>query len=196
MKALFVPLSITVMIISLLFASCNANKSAQASSSTNTKTTNTKTKKQSTAVSPKKEEIVTTKTEALEVPPIDIKNNFSSRFPTAEKPTWNKQSTPTGATTTKTRYNVVFVEDGKKNWIAYSDNGEVIEERQEILIDQLPQNIYNAIRINYPTYKVVSATTYKSTKKEGSYAVTLKPLSKFDTKEIEVILTEDASLVE
>lgn len=182
MKGLFIPLSITMMIISLLFASCGPNKKMQASSKPETKV--------------KKEEAVVPKTEPIAVPPLDIKNNFSTRFPSAENTTWKKKSILRDEATISTHYNVAFVDAGKKIWITYSDQGTVIEERQEILIDQLPQNIYNAIRINYPTYSVASATTYKSTEREGSYAVMLRPLSKFDTKEIEVILTENASLVE
>jgi len=190
MKTIFIPLSLTAMIISLLFASCNANKTAQSSTPTSIKT-----KPKTTTVSPKKEKVLT-KTVYIEVPPIDIKNNFASRFPSAEKPIWKKQFMSADSTMIKTNYSVAFVESGKKNWVTYTDKGEVIEERQVILVDQLPQNIYNAIRISYPTYSVASATTYKSTKKEGSYAVMLKPLSKFDTKQIEVILTESASVVE
>ena len=182
MKIIFIPLSITMMIISLLFASCGTNKNMQASSKPATKD--------------KKEEAVVPKIEPIAAPPVDIKNNFSTRFPSAENPSWKKQSILVEEATISTNYNVAFVDLGKKTWITYSDQGNVIEERQEILIDQLPQNIYNAIRINYPTYRVASATTYKSTEREGSYAVMLRPLSKFDTKEIEVILTENASLVE
>ena len=170
------------MIISLLFASCGTNKKMQASSKP--------------AIKNKKEEVVVTKIEPITAPPADIKNNFSTRFPSAENSSWNKQSVSKDEATTSTSYNVAFVDAGKKIWITYSDQGNVIEERQEILIDQLPQNIYNTIRINYPTYKVASAATYKSTEREGSYAVVLRPLSKFDTKEIEVILTDNASLVE
>lgn len=191
MKTMFIPLSITVMIISLLFASCGTNKKMQASAAPSTKI-----KKDSTTASPKKEEAIVPKTESVKVPPADIKNNFSSTFPLAENAAWKKQSMSTSTTTSSITYNVEFVEAGKKNWITYSEQGTVIEQRQEILVDQLPQNIYNAIRINYPTYSVASATTYKSTTKEGSYAILLKPLSKFDTKQIEVILTENASLVE
>ena len=176
------------MIISILFSSCGPGKKAQAST-----TPATKSKKSSNTVT-KKEEAVTSKTEPVEVPPVDIKNNFATRFPLAQNASWNKQSTSIN-TTTKISYNVAFVEGGKKNWITYSDQGDVIEERQDIVIDQLPENIYNAIRINYPTYKVATATTYKNIRKQGSYAVVLKPLSKFDTQEIEVILTENASFV-
>lgn len=182
MKTIFIPLSITAMIISLLFASCGTSKKMQASTTPSTKV--------------KKQEAIVPKTESIATPPGDIKNNFSTRFPSAENATWKRQSILTNEASASTSYNVSFVEAGKKIWITYSEKGTIIEERQEILIDQLPQNIYNAIRTNYPTYKVASATTYKSTEKEGSYAVVLSPLSKFDTKEIEVILTENASLVE
>jgi glucose/arabinose dehydrogenase len=181
MKAMFIPISTTIMIISLLFSSCTANKKAQASTSAPAPD---KVKKESTVSNPKKED-------AVAVP----KNNFSTRFPEAANVAWNKQSLSTDATTV-TSYHVAFIEGDKKNWITYSAKGDVLEERQEILIDQLPQNIYNAIRVNYPTYRVASATTYKNTKKEGSYAVVLKPLSKFDTTETEVIFTENATLVE
>jgi hypothetical protein len=193
MKAMFIPISTTIMIISLLFSSCTANKKAQASTSAPAPD---KVKKESTVSNPKKEDAVAVpKKEPLEVPPVDIKNNFSTRFPEAANVAWNKQSLSTDATTV-TSYHVAFIEGDKKNWITYSAKGDVLEERQEILIDQLPQNIYNAIRVNYPTYRVASATTYKNTKKEGSYAVVLKPLSKFDTTETEVIFTENATLVE
>ena len=191
MKTIFIPLSITMMVISLLFASCGVNKKTQTSAKPSTKV-----KTKTPTVTPKKEEAVIPKIEKIETPPMDIKNNFSSRFPLAENATWKVQPIPTNLTTSSTNYNVTFVESGKRNWITYSDQGIIIDERQEILIDQLPPNIYNAIRINYPTYRVASATTYKSTKKEGSYAVVLQPLSKFDSKEIEVILKENASLVE
>lgn len=179
------------MVISALLSSCSSGKKVQAST-----TPSTTIKKESTVTGPKKEEVVTPETKSTEVPPSDLKDNFANRFPLAKNVSWEKSSDLTDASATTAQYKVVFVEDGKTNWIIYSEKGDILEERQQIEIDQLPQNIYNAIKEKYPTYKIALATTYKHTHKEGSYAVVLKPVSPNDTKEISAIFRENASLVE
>ncbi|WP_018341769.1 hypothetical protein [Cytophaga aurantiaca] len=188
MKTVFMPFTVTIVFGLIVLSSCSSGKKMQTAS-----TPETKVQKEKEVASAKKTETVVPKTKSATTLPAEVKDNFGNRFPLAKDVSWETYSDL--ANTEKTNYSVVFVESGKTHWIIYSSTGDIIEERKEIEIDQLPQNIYNVIKEKYSTYKIVSAATYSHINKEGSYVVVLKPVSQNDAKEIEVIFRENASQV-
>jgi len=201
MKTMIISLSITVLIVSGLLTSCKPNKKILVSTPASPKarkdstaTTYKAADKNSTAVKkntgPQAESIVN-------VPPVDIQNKFVAVYPSATNVTWAKETPLVGVENNKTtNYEAIFLTNGKKNWVTYSVEGNIVEQRQEILADQLPKNVYNAIKKKYPNSSIVSATTYKHIKNEGSYSAIIKPLSGLDMKEVEIILRENGSFVE
>lgn len=194
MKVLFIPVSIAIMILLLLATSCGHGKNMQASHPVSKVQKDNATGSSKVETS-KKTESTSPQTKSTLALPIDVKDNFANRFPLAKNVSWDKEADSTDAQHPSMNYSVVFVDADKTNWIIYSDKGNVIEERQEIEIDQLPQNIYNAIKEKYPSYKIILATTYKHAHKDGSYAVLLKPVSPDDNNKIEVIFRENATQV-
>jgi len=132
----------------------------------------------------------------VSVPPTQIGNKFSGDHAMATNVSWAKETAGANESD-KTNYKAVYVEDGKKNWITYTESGVIVEERHEILTDQLPQNIYNSIKVKYPDVKIVSASTYKHLKQDGSYAVVIRPLTKsVDSNEQELIVRENGTFVQ
>jgi hypothetical protein len=43
--------------------------------------------------------------------------------------------------------------------LGYAENGKLVEARSAILPDQLPENVYEAIKKEYPEDQIVAATT-------------------------------------
>jgi|GEM_PF-3182674 len=201
MKTIITLLTVTVLIISGSLTSCKSSKKVLVSNPAPAKVrkdsvvTTHKAEQKNTEVV--KKNVAPPAESIVDVPPADVQNRFVATYPTATNVIWAKE-TPLVDVENKntTNYEAIFLTNGKKNWITYSATGNVVEQRQEILADQLPQNVYNAIKKKYPNSTIVSATTYKHVKNEGSYMAIIKPLSGLDTKEIEIILRENGSFVE
>ncbi len=197
MKITLIPM-LTLMIFSALITSCSTHKNMQASTAPVQKT-----KPDSIIINRPEDRNITkrnnrqqTETITASVPPV-IKEEFKKAHSEATDVVWSKKTSFAGSTNNAlTTYKAVFVSNNKSNWIIYSENGELIEERQEIKTDQLPQNVYNAIKQKYPDSDIVLATTYKHLKQDGSYYALIVPLSGVEKKEIELILRENGSFVQ
>jgi hypothetical protein len=131
----------------------------------------------------------------IPLPPDAVDNNFKSKYPAATQIVWTKRM-PLVKTKTKNAmdYKATFVIEKNNNSVIYSENGVLIERREQIAPDQLPPNIYDAITKKYPKATIVSATNFKNLKLNGAYTAIIKP--KEQSQEIEVILTENGTFVE
>ncbi len=188
MKSIFIVIASVAILFSGL-TSCTSNRKMQSS----TPTTGTGENKTTTVVVIPEENKTTNKTtETAKLPPASVEETFKREHMNAREATWAKQDI-----TEETHYIVVYSEDNKKNSIIYSKGGSIIEERHQINVDQLPQNIYNTIKTKYPNYDIVSAATYKNIMKEGSYVAVVKPqANQTDMKEVELIIKEDGNFVD
>lgn len=197
MKAVYNIVGILVITFSGLLMSCNSSTKMHAS-----KQPVQKVKADTTETVDGKnirpDTIKKIQTETLgSLPPSKIEDQFSAEHSLATNVTWAKETTPINSNeSSNSNYKAVYTENGKKNWITYAATGDIIEERHEILKDQLPQNIYNSIKQKYPDTEIVSVSTYKHLKHDGSYAVSVKPISDTDSKEMELILRENGTVVE
>jgi hypothetical protein len=61
---------------------------------------------------------------------------------------------------TNKMYQLNYIEDGKKNTNIYGIDGKIVEDRHQILIDQLSQPAYNVIKESYPEGKISEAYIY------------------------------------
>ncbi len=127
------------------------------------------------------------------LPPIVVENSFKSKYASATEVVWTKKMPLVKVKNKDTRYyKADFLMEKNTNSVVYSENGELIEVRAQILADQLPPNIHDAITKKYPNATIVSATTFKNTKINGSYTAIIKAQS----EEKEVILMENGTFVE
>lgn len=191
MKRQTISVASILMGLFILFSSCKSGTTTQASNKSSKKIKNDSSNYFLNSNSKNMEntndtEEVSNKTFAV------TKQNFSNSHNAASDVIWEEYISDT-----KTKnYKVTYKEDSKTNSIVYATDGSIIEERQSILIDQLPQDIYNAIKEMYPNYKIMDASTYKHTNKEGSYIVHIKPASALDVNEMELIFKENGSIAQ
>jgi hypothetical protein len=131
----------------------------------------------------------------IPLPPDAVDHNFKSKYPSATQVVWTKRM-PLVKTKNENAmdYKATFVVEKNNNSVIYSENGILIETREQIEPDQLPPNIYDAITKKYPKAIIVSATDFKNSKINGAYTAIIK--SKEQSQEIEVILTENGTFVE
>ncbi|MGN6645617.1 MAG: hypothetical protein ACTHJT_03720 [Cytophaga sp.] len=191
MKSLLIVIASAAILFSGLI-SCTPNRKMQASAPAGQIKKDTAGVSKNSTVAPEKN--TTTKAAVTEaaLPPASVEETFKREHMNAREASWAKQDI-----TENSNYIVVYTEDNKRNSIIYSKGGSVVEERHQINIDQLPQNVYNSIKAKYPNYDIVSAATYKHTMKEGSYVAVVKPLAnQTDMKEIELIIKEDGNFVD
>jgi hypothetical protein len=128
-------------------------------------------------------------------PPIAVANVFNTDYPSASEVIWTKEMPLLKKENINTRdYRVTFVFEKNKKSVIYSEKGKVIETKEQILPDQLPPNIYSAIKKKYPDFIIVSASTLKSLKINGSYTVVISNSTRTDEKEL--ILMENGTFVE
>ncbi len=126
------------------------------------------------------------------VPPNEVEKVFKTKYPAAKEVSWSKEDL---AVINKVQgYKVNFELDNSRNSVIYSEKGELIELREQILPDQLPPNIYAAIKTKYPGVQIIYAANYKSRKINGAYSALIKPETNVE-EIIEVILTEDGTFV-
>jgi hypothetical protein len=180
----------------ILFTACGSSKKLQSS---NTKKNNTKTDRKSEEKKTQsvQKKTTSTTTDAYDpLPPIGVENIFKSSYPSVTSAVWTKEMPLIKLENKNARdYKVIFILDTTKNSVIYSEKGELIETRSQILPDQLPPNVYNAIKKKYPDAHIVSAATFKNSKINGSYSAIIKPRAKA-AEEKEVILTENGVFVE
>lgn len=197
MKSIFISTALVATMVLGLLTSCNSTKKMQAATppTQKVKKETTEIHREPTTDSATPKNIETETVEAL--PPSQIEQKFEHDHSSATIVTWKKE-TDTAITkeSANTNYKALYIESGKKNWITYTETGAIVEERHEILVDQLPQNIYNSIKKQYPDNQIVSASTYKHLKGDGSYAVLIKPVSGVDSQERELIIRENGTVVE
>lgn len=198
MKNIFIATIFAAIISSLLLTSCSTNKKTQASKAPvkNIKTDTVEVAREnnrSTTISKSDKETI------VAVPPIQIGQTFSRDHSEASGISWAKETTAADTHTNdlnKNTYTVTYKENDKNNWLTYSESGVIVEERHEILIDQLPQNIYNSIKNEYPNSTILSASTYKHVKSEGTYAVRIRPTkNEVESNERELIVRENGTFV-
>ncbi len=197
MKKIFYSIAFFSLIASIVFTACGRKK-MQTANVENNKTAETKTKtppvKEKTVV--KKTEVKKTEVAYTPLPPTTIENNFKSKYPTATGAVWTKEVPLIKVENKNARdYKVNFSLDNNNNTVIYSENGDLIESRTQISPDQLPPNVMNAIKKKYPEAHIVSASTFKNSKINGSYSAIIKPQAQA-AAEKEVILMENGTFVE
>lgn len=127
-------------------------------------------------------------------PPAIVSSVFGESYPTIKKVLWTKETSATKPEGIKIQdYKANFLIEENSHSVVYSQDGELMETRVQILPAQLPQGIHTAIKNKYADAYVVSAQTFKHSKREGSYAVIIG--SKSFLKDIELILMENGTIV-
>jgi hypothetical protein len=125
-------------------------------------------------------------------PPAIVASVFNINYPTIKDVLWTKETTTVKPEKAKD-YKANFSIEHDHYSVVYSQDGELMETRVKILPAQLPQGIHTAIKNKYADAYVVSAETFKHSKREGSYAVMIG--SKSFLKDIELILMENGEIV-
>ncbi|MFN0047521.1 MAG: hypothetical protein ACKVOU_00190 [Cytophagales bacterium] len=129
------------------------------------------------------------------MPPEQVKMAFRSQFPTVSSEIWSEKTPLIMKENSKDRlFKVAFEFNKKKNWLTFSENGQLIETKVEILPEHLPPYLVNSIKIKYPEARIISATTYKSVRKEGNYTANLITQPNSDEKQI--VLLENGTFEE
>ncbi len=142
-----------------------------------------------------KERPIKSKAASKPFPPLVVDKKFKSTYPSATEVTWTKVIPLIKFKNKSIRdYKANFIVQENKNIVIYSEKGDVIELREQILPEQLPQNIYTAINTKYPEGRILSTSTIKHSKTNGSYTAIIKPNAQ--TEEIEVILMENGTFIE
>jgi hypothetical protein len=127
------------------------------------------------------------------LPPKVVANIFKTKYPTATEVIWTRRMPIVNVKNKNTRdYKAHFVIENKNNSVIYTENGTLIETREQILPDQLPPNIYAAIKSKYPDSNIVSAATIKNSKIQGSFIAVIK----MQTEEKELMLLENGTFVD
>jgi hypothetical protein len=126
------------------------------------------------------------------LPPLSIEKAFKSDYPSAKNVVWTIEKPTLTLEHTRT-YKANFAMAETKIWAIYGRNGVVIETEEQILPEQLPAVIYDAIKSKYPEVYIVSASLIKSHKVKGSYAAVIRPYVMADRTEI--ILSENGTFV-
>jgi hypothetical protein len=193
MKHTLYSLAFFSLIACTIFTACGPSKKLQ----TSTKPAEGKAPvEKKTAPVQKKTTSVTTTEAYAPLPPTSIENTFKASYPSVTDAVWTKEMPLIKIEDKNARdYKVNFTIDNSKSSVIYSEKGELIETRSQILPDQLPPNVFNAIKTKYPDAHIVSAATFKNSKINGSYAAIIKPQAKA-AEEKEVILTESGMFVE
>ncbi len=197
MKHTLYSLAFFSLIACTIFTACGPSKKLQSSTTKKDNTVVASTKPAEKKAPAQKNTSSTTTTEAYTpLPPTSIENTFKASYPSVTDAVWSKEMPLIKKEDKNARdYKVNFTVDNNKSSVIYSEKGELIETRSQILPDQLPPNVFNAIKKKYPDAHIVSAATYKNSKINGSYAAIIKPQAQAK-EEKEVILTESGMFVE
>lgn len=128
------------------------------------------------------------------LPPSGVESAFKLSYPDARETVWTNEilhSQPD--TLVEKAYKASFLVQAKRHTVVYAENGKMIEARSEILPEQLPENVYEAIKKQFPEEQIVSASTYKSSRTNGSYTAVVK--SKLHAVEQILIVAENGTIV-
>jgi hypothetical protein len=129
------------------------------------------------------------------LPPEIVTQKFRSSYATASDVVWTKKVAVANSDQPENiNYKVIFILLDKTNSAIYKADGALIESRMQIMPDQLPSNVYAAIKQKYPDYTIISAFTVKSMAHKGAYAAYIKTETMSATKEI--IIADTGSFVE
>lgn len=168
-----------------LFGACKRNKITKVSA----KDTSNSTDK--TSITKPKPNISDT-LKSHDLPPQSVSDVFKVNYPAVNNVVWDLVNVPLKQGYVY-NYKAYFIVNNRKHWVVYDQDGKWVESREQILPDQLPQNIFIAIKNRYPSGHIELATTYKNSTSPGTYAVLVKP--QINAPEIEVILLENGSFV-
>lgn len=128
-------------------------------------------------------------------PPPAVASSFKNSYPIFSQLAWTKiPSTLLHSATNTYTYKADFRQDNIENTATYSETGQWIESKVKILPEQLPQNIYDAIKKKYPDAQIISAFTYKSSKINATYWVIIQTLAPVQQKELTI--NENGTFVE
>jgi hypothetical protein len=129
------------------------------------------------------------------LPPAEVAGVFKSSYPTATQVTWAKETpSPKLENSSNPDYKASFTLRDKRNSAIYTEKGELVETREQILPDQLPKNVHDAITNRHPDVRIMSASTFKNSNMKGSYtAIILLPAA---PEEKELILMDNGTFVE
>ena len=125
--------------------------------------------------------------EVVAAPPMKVNESFKKMQPSTKEVLWTKMKS-------STNYKADFILDDNNESITFSESGDWTETRTEILPDQLPHNVYNAIKEKYPDVFVVSASSIKNVNSKASYSAVLR--KEVGTFAFEVILTDQGVFLE
>jgi len=123
------------------------------------------------------------------LPPSQVASVFETSYPDANEIVWTNEMSHN----TDKVYKASFLLRQKRETVVYDENGKLVETRSEILPDQLPENVYEAIKKQYPDEQIVAATTYKNARSNGSYTAAVK--SRLHANERILILAENGTIV-
>ena len=128
------------------------------------------------------------------LPSKTIESAFNSSFPTAKDVVWTKEKNLSAQYEPNSIiYRANFKIIDNKNTAIYSEKGQLLEAREQILPEQLPPAIYNAIKNQYPNVIIVSATSVKYSITKATYAAIIQtsPNAAYS----EVILAENGTFM-
>lgn len=121
-------------------------------------------------------------------PPASVSTSFKTNFPITTQLAWTKISHTMPFKTANTYfYKAEFKRENNQNTATYTESGELVESKVKILPEQLPQNIYDAIKKKYTDAQILSAYTYKSTQNSATYFVLIKFPLQLQEKELTIM---------
>lgn len=128
------------------------------------------------------------------LPSNEVEKAFKSSFPTAKSIIWTKESPlPNSYNVASNGYKANFTVLENKNTAIYSEAGQLLEAREQILPEQLPPAIYNAIQSKYPGFVVISATSVKYSVLKATYAALIRVNPQSEVTE--VVLSENGTFL-
>jgi hypothetical protein len=190
------------LIAATFLTSCVSSKKTQVSNSTKVdgsskSVTTPKAKKKKTVVKKNSNASVNSvenKDVFVSNPPAIVGSKFSANYPKASNVIWTKQkATSQYKDKVSNNYKVNFFLNETKQSVIYTNDGDWMEIRAEILPDQLPQNVHDAIKAEYPGLSVISASKIKHKHTNASYSAVIR--NELISSEQEVFLSEQAVFV-
>lgn len=128
------------------------------------------------------------------LPTSEVESAFKLSYPDAHNIVWTNEVLHSHPDTLAEKaFKASFLTHEKHHTVVYAENGKLVEARSEILPEQLPENVYEAIKKQFPEEQIVSASTFKSSRSDGSYTAVVK--SKLHEVEKNLIIAENGTIV-